>query len=71
MAYLGGPPGRRRSQLRLHDLPPGYRPAQPRPEDVRKQLRQDAILLRVAVVAGALLVAALVVVCLVVIATHL
>ena len=38
---------------------------------MRKQLRQDAILLRVAVVAGALLVAALVVVCLVVIATHL
>jgi hypothetical protein len=66
-----GTPGRRRTQLRLHDAPPGYQPPRVRPEDAEKQLRQDAILLRVAVVFGGLLLAALVVSCLVVIATHL
>ena len=71
MVYLGGAPGRRRSQLRLHDLPPGYTPPKPQPEDVRRQLRQDQILLRAAIVAGVLLVGALVVVSLVAIATHL
>jgi hypothetical protein len=71
MAYLGGPPGRRRNQLRLHDLPPGYTPPRPRPQDARRQLRQDQILLRIAIAAGVLLVGALVVVSLVVIATRL
>jgi len=55
----------------LHDPPPGYVPPQPKPEDVRRQMRQDVILLRVAVITGIGLVAALVVTCLVVIATHL
>ncbi len=71
MVYLGGAPGRKRNQLRLHDLPPGYTPPKPRPQDVRRQLRQDQVVLRVAVVAGVLLVGALVVVSLVAIATHL
>jgi hypothetical protein len=38
---------------------------------VRRQLRQDQILLRIAIAAGVLLVGALVVVSLAVIATHL
>jgi hypothetical protein len=72
MVYLGGgSPGRRRNQLRLHDAPPGYVPPQPRPENARRQLRQEVILLRVATITGVLLVAALVVTCVVVIATHL
>jgi hypothetical protein len=69
MAYLGGAPGRRRKIL--HDLPPGYTPPQPRPEDVQRQLRQEVTLLRVATITGILLVTALVVTCLVVIVTQL
>jgi hypothetical protein len=70
MAYLGGP-GRGVRRPRLHDAPPGYRPPQLPPEEQLRQLRQDYILLRVAVVCGLGLVAALVVICLIVIATHL
>jgi len=61
----------RRQQLRLHDAPPGYRPPRPPAGEQRRELRQDQILLRVALIAGALLVTALVVLCLVMIATHL
>lgn len=69
MVYLGGPwRGVRRP--RLHDAPPGYRPPRLPPEEQRRQLRQDYILLRVVTVCGVGLVAALVVVCLIVIATH-
>jgi hypothetical protein len=66
-----GTPGRRRTQLRLHDAPPGYQPPRERPQDAQRQLRQEVILLRVAMVVGGLLLAALVVSCLVMIATHL
>jgi hypothetical protein len=69
MAYLGGP-GRGVRRPRLHDAPPGYRPPKLPPEERRRQLRQDYILLRVATVCGVGLVAALVVVCLIGIATH-
>ena len=55
---------------RLHDAPPGYRPPQLSRGELRRQLRQDYILLRVAVVCGVGLVAALLVVCLIAIATH-
>jgi hypothetical protein len=72
MVYLGnGTPGRRRTQLRLHDAPPGYQPPRVRPEDARRQLRQEVTVLRVAMAVAVLLVAALVVTCLVVIATRL
>jgi hypothetical protein len=70
MAYLGGP-GRGVRRPRLHDAPPGYRPPQLPPEEQRRQLRSDYILLRVATVCGVGLVAALVVICLIIIATHL
>lgn len=69
MAYLGGP-GRGVRRPRLHDAPPGYRPPQLPPEEQRRQLRQDYILLRVGTVLAAGLAAALVVICLIVIATH-
>jgi hypothetical protein len=69
MAYLGGP-GRGARRPRLHDAPPGYRPPQLPPEEQRRQLRKDYILLRVATVLAIGLVAALVVVCAIVIATH-
>ena len=49
MVYLGGP-GRGVRRPRLHDAPPGYRPPQLPPEQQRRQLRQDYILLRVATV---------------------
>jgi hypothetical protein len=72
MVNLGsGTPGRRRTQLRLHDAPPGYQPPRVRPEDAQRQLRQEVILLRVATITGVLLLTALVVTCLVVIAVHL
>ena len=69
MVYLGGP-GHGVRRPRLHDAPPGYRPPRLPPEEQRRALRQDYILLKVAVVCGIGLVAALVVVCLIVIATH-
>ena len=69
MAYLGGP-GRGARRPHLHDAPPGYRPPQLPPEEQRRQLRKDYILLRVATVLAVGLVAALVVVCLIVIATY-
>jgi hypothetical protein len=70
MAYLGGP-GRGVRRPRLHDAPPGYRPPELPPEERRRQLRQDYILLRVATVFAVGLVAALLVTCLIAIATHL
>lgn len=69
MVYLGGG-GRGVRRPRLHDAPPGYRPPQLPPEERRRQLRQDYILLRVAMVFAVGLVTALVVLCLVAIATH-
>lgn len=69
MVYLSGP-GRGVRRLRLHDAPPGYSPPRLPPEEQRRQLRQDYILLRIATVCGVGLAAALVVVCLIMIATH-
>jgi hypothetical protein len=68
MVYLSGPG--RGVRPRLHDAPPGYRPPQLPPEERRRQLRQDYILLRVATVCAVGLVTALVVLVLIMIATH-
>jgi hypothetical protein len=69
MVYLGGS-GRGVRRPQLHDAPPGYRPPHLPPEERRRQLRQDFILLRVATVCAVGLVTALVVLVLIMIATH-
>jgi hypothetical protein len=74
MAYLGGPirPVRGARPLRLHDLPPGYKPPRVKvPEKERqREERQERILLRVAVVTGALVGVATLVVIVLMVATQ-
>ncbi len=70
MVYLGGP-GRGVRRPRLHDAPPGYRPPRLPAGEQRRQLRQDYILLQVAIVCAIGLVTALVALCLIMIATHI
>jgi hypothetical protein len=74
MAYLGGPtrPVRGARPLKLHDLPPGYRPPRvkvPEKERLREE-RQERTLLRVATVVGALVGVATLVIIVLMVATH-
>ena len=72
MVFLGGNPSRRRTQLRLHDAPPGYRPPPVRMSRQARQreLREELIVVRVATVAGVLLGLAVVAIIIVMVATH-
>ncbi len=72
MVYLGGPRrrrGRAGTGIYLHDPPPGYHP--PRRRGITpRQLRRDAVLLRVLIVVLVLIVGALITLFSVFIALH-